>query len=261
MKKQETNQVEQVEQQNLPAEVQQNLPAEVPFNPPAGYSIFDPDFDHECLVENMGVGGIGTFDLQKIKIPSGGGIAWCYEDLEGEQISKDITGMIIHFQDLRCYWEAEFNGENQPPDCASVDCVTGQGNPGGLCSSCPFSQFGTGKNESGQACKQIRRLFVLMQGSMLPVRIDIPPTSLKPMKKYFMGLISKGIRFYGAVTRLTLVKDKNGDGVEFSRIVPQFVEKLDKGTLAVVQEYRQSIMPSLVQSATIDLAPIVQEAE
>ncbi len=54
----------------------------------------------------------------------------------------------------------------------------------------------------GQACKQIKQLFLLRGSLLLPEVVTLPPTSLKAAKQYLLKLTSQGVPYYAVVTRI-----------------------------------------------------------
>ena len=58
----------------------------------------------QVLAENLGAGGMSEFDLQRIKIPAGGGIAFEVTDLDGEKSVPKIKAVILLHRDVRGYW-------------------------------------------------------------------------------------------------------------------------------------------------------------
>jgi hypothetical protein len=65
-------------------------------------------------------------------------------DIEGP-----LVGVILIDRLGRSYWR---EGNVDAPNCRSLDAITGQGDPGGHCVSCPLSQFG--KDNKRPACGQ-----------------------------------------------------------------------------------------------------------
>jgi hypothetical protein len=199
----------------------------------------------EVIQENV-QDGLSPFDLDRIKVPAGGGISWEVETLEGTTSVKDLDGVIIYWKDNRAYWRNKFSGENSPPDCYSDDGRFGFGNPGGECSECPNSQFGSaidekGEHQKGQACKAMRMIFVIGKDSVLPSVITVPPTSLKSIKQYFLRLASKGVPYYGVVSRFNLEKAKSGAGVTYSRIIPSVASTLNREQIAAMKSMSESL--------------------
>jgi len=227
------------------------------------YSLMEMNAEHltEVLSQNIGDGGLSRFDLDTVKVPSGGATTWEIPTLEGEDKSEEITGILVFWKDVRAYWEAEYDGSSNPPDCYSDDMKIGVGEPGGKCSECPFAEFGSADKGEGQACKQIRILFMIRKDDILPLTIPAPPTSVGPIKKYFMRLASKGIPYYSIITKLSLEKATNANGIKYSKIKPDFVEKLNKKTTQRIKEYQESIEPMLTEVQIETLNPDDIEVE
>lgn len=198
-----------------------------------------------ALAENVGVGGLSEFDFDRIKIPSGGHTAFTVSTLDGEEIQKSITGVIVFARDARGYWSKsmEESGGQAPPDCESKDGLTGRGNPGGACATCPLAQFGSAKKGGGQACKATRQLFMLLGDSLLPTVIAMPPTSLKPCKQYMMRLAGAGVPYWAAFTKVSLEKANNSGGVAYAKAKFDFAGKLDAEQKVKAQAYHAMIEP------------------
>ncbi len=224
----------------LPAEVSQQQ-----------YAIFqhDPGKIREIMSANLGQGGLRVFDLDRVKVPAGGGTAWGINTLEGgEQAVNEVEGIILHWRQVRRYFAQAFTGQGVPPDCYSDDDVFGIGNPGGACAKCPLSQFGSardqaGKPSKGQACKQRRQLLLLMPGEFMPVLFDLPPTSLQDCSKYFLRLSSRALPFWGVRSRLTLEAEKNATGIKYSAARFSLAGKLSDSELKHVHALRTAIAP------------------
>lgn len=204
----------------------------------------------EVMAENVGAGGMDPSKLDRIKIPAGGGTAWELPTLDGKgDVAKELTGIIVAKRDVRSYYATKYTGGNEPPECYSLDCVNGVGEPGGNCETCPFSQWGTAKDDEGnftdgQACKQRLMLLFIQKNSTLPMVINVPASSLKTMTPYFVRLGGAGLPFWCVVTNLTLVKDKTAAGIPYSQVQPEYVRTLDKETeLPAMISYRKNLLP------------------
>lgn len=220
------------------------------------FLILSPEVDdvHEIVTANLGAVGLDSpSSLERVKIPTGGGTKWSVPRLEEgeEDLVDEIVGVIVAWQDVRVFWADDFSGPGTPPDCFSDDCVRGQGDPGGACQTCPNSDFNTAKGGKGrgQACKQIRRLFILREEDALPIIIACPPSSIGNIRKYLTRLAGKMVRFCGVVTSFKLERDKNADGIEYSKVVPTMVEKLPKEMTKKFQQYGNSITPAVERLA------------
>lgn len=158
-----------------------------------------------------------------IKMPSGGAPVWMVPTDEGEpEAVKEIEGVIIDHYRCRAYWPEKFGGGNTPPDCASLDGKVGF--KYGACADCKFSQWGSGENGRGQACKSMHRVFVMRSGSdsIFPVMIPLPPTSAEgkypgSLSTYAVALGGKLKKISDVLTRIKLISDKNKDGIAYSK--------------------------------------------
>jgi len=214
----------------------------------------DLDTINAALGTNIGAGGLSEFDLPRIKMPAGGGLQWAVPTLEGEAMEPSIEGVIVLARDTRAYYSQPISetGGNQPPDCWSADGTTGSGKPGGACLACPLARYGSAPGSRGQACKQIKQLFVLRGSLLLPEVVTLPPTSLKAAKQYLLKLTSQGVPYYAVVTRIGLERTKNAQGIAYSRAVLSFVRRLAPEEVERAREYHEMLKP-LVQRMTVDL--------
>ena len=184
----------------------------------------------EAIAEEMD--GLGTVPFDRVKIPSGGGLAFEVpgEDEDTPDSATEIVGVILYHHPVNAYWKEKFDGSNEQPDCSSYDGKQGVERETGECkdcASCPFNQFGSGENGSGKACKNVHRVYILREGNPVPLVLSLPPTSLKFMRDYISKrILLKGMRCYHAVTKITLKKEKSAGGITYSRAAFTFVEKL-----------------------------------
>jgi len=211
------------------------------------------------LIENIGSDGLRPQDLDKIKVPAGGGSAWEVPTLKGPEPVKVLEGIILHFKDVRAYWKDK-GTNNAPPDCSSMDNQVGQGTPGGDCHKCPLAQFGSaideqGNASKGQACKSMRLLLFLRQDTMLPMIVNLPPTSIQPAKKYFLRLVSNGYPYYGVTTQLRLEQAKSGGGKPYSVVAFDMGRDLKPEELEKVQLIGKA-MRDLFARATVQEADV-----
>ena len=210
-----------------------------------------------AMAENLGGASISPFDLDKVQIPSGGGLAWTVATLEGETSVSEVMGIIVHVQNARAYWKESFgeSGGGTPPDCISDDALVGIGDPGGRCAECPNAAFGSDARHRGQACKLIQRLFLLRDGDMLPVVVNLPPGSLKNARKYLLRLVSNGIKASGVVTKIGLERDKNQDGITYSKATFAMVGKLDSAQAEAACAYGKALAPAFKRVPVDDFLP------
>lgn len=222
----------------------------------------DPRLLLEAVQENVGRSGMDQFDLDRIKIPTGGGKTWAIPSLDGEAFQPVFEGIIIAWREPRAFWRIKFDereGPATPPDCASDDGARGVGDPGGNCDSCQYAEWGSAdtlwQNKSrGQACKQMRLLFVLRADDLIPVAMPMPPTSIKPLKQYFLRLAGQGIPYYAVVTKFELTQQAGGaGGIIYSSVAPSLAARLDPAAITRVRSYREAIQAQL-ETITVEPA-------
>lgn len=164
-----------------------------------------------------------TPSFERIKIPAGGGLAFEVpgDDPDSPDSVKEFKAVILYHHPINCYYEEEYTGGNNPPDCGSMDGHVGIVAETGevkQCADCEYSKFGTGKN-GAKACKQKRRIYLLREGEALPTILSLPTGSLSEFSKYVMRLLSKGKKTNGVVTKFTLKKAQNSGGINYSQAV------------------------------------------
>ena len=172
----------------------------------------------EVIQNNLGNEKLTSNDLDNVKIPGAGSTTWEIPAIDGVEHTQEITGIIINWTTTRALFDGEYTGEHKTPLCSSDDGIRGEGEPGGFCPQCPLSQFGSAEKGGGQACKMNRHLFILRPNKILPIVITIAPGSLLNLKKFFIRLASENTSYWAVTVKLTLTKDRNSEGIEFSKI-------------------------------------------
>lgn len=182
----------------------------------------------EAIAEEMD--GLGTVPFDRVKIPSGGGLAFELpgEDEDDTESATELVGVILYHHPVNAYWKEKYTGGNEQPDCSSYDGKTGTDRETGeckTCSTCPNNQFGS--DGAGKACKNVHRVYILREDNPVPLILSLPPTSLKFMRDYISKrILLKGMRCFHAVTKITLKKEKSSTGIPYSRAAFSFVSKL-----------------------------------
>jgi hypothetical protein len=181
----------------------------------------------EAISMNSGNGGMSEFDLPRIKIAPG---AFKVPTANGSMLVDRLVGVVVYVRDIRAYYKSKDQG-SRPPDCSSADCITGRGDPGGSCDQCPLAQFESattadGKQAKGQACKQVKQLFLLRGGSLMPEVLSIPPTSLGRARTFFTWLIGQRTPYPKALISITVQNAKNAQSQEYGTAVFDLVRRL-----------------------------------
>jgi hypothetical protein len=221
----------------------------------ADYPALNPaDPRVQLMVANLGGEALSVADFNRIKVPTQGGTKWIVEGAAGAEILETIEGVILNTTRRRAYWPNP-NPSEIPPDCSSDDMKRGVGNPGGDCLACPFNQFGSAPNGRGKACKEVRMMFLLRKGNVLPDVVGAPPASLKNARKYLMALSQAGMPYWAVVTQLGLVGDKNADGTAYAKVTERMVGQLDpesqKAILETIRRYEETFKHVTVAAADV----------
>lgn len=215
--------------------------------------------------------GLGSMPIDTVKIPSGGGVAFEVpsEDPDSPDMVKELVGIIVGHKPQNAYWSEAFTGANASPDCFSDDGKTGLDSRTGEirdCASCPYNQYGSAVNANGQptrgkACKNLHRLYFLTEGSMFPVIINLPPTSIKSFKDYLAKrLLLRGKRSYQVLTKITLKKASSGDGIPYSQCVFTKAGDLSPGVVKELEPFI-ALTKELMNAPAQPQPPLTLESE
>lgn len=160
---------------------------------------------------------------RQIKIPSGGGIAFEVEsdDPDSPDSEKEIEAVLVFTHRINSYWEDQYGtSENKAPTCSSIDAKKGVVFETGEtrdCENCPLNQYGS--DGEGKACKNMRRMYLILSGRPGVYLLSVPPTSLRDVNKQLARLMGNSKTPYThMVLRFKLTKDKNKGGIAYSRV-------------------------------------------
>ena len=187
-----------------------------------------------------------TFPAGRIKVASGGLTALeVTEPGEDEgDVVKAVEGVILTSSRVNAYWAAAMgSSEDKAPNCSSQDGVTGINRETGealACATCHYNQFGTDANGRGKACKNMRQVFMLRPGDMLPLRFDVPPSGLQAFDNYRTRLMLKGKSSNAVLTRIATTKRTNKDGTDYSAPVFEVVGALPLEELPSIRQYAEA---------------------
>lgn len=219
------------------------------------YEGIDPELMAELQDELSDLDPESGITCRQIKVPSGGGIAY---EVQGEEEGdaepmKEILGVIVFTHRLSGYWPGSFgsakDAKDKIPVCSSMDGKTGFNHSTGevtVCENCPYNQYGTGTDEKGnpsrgKACKNMRRIYLLMDGDPNLYLLSVPPTSIKDVNKQLAKILASGTPYTGIIVSLTLEKAKNSNGVEYSKVAVKKSGLLPPAIAAQVVQLRSQI--------------------
>lgn len=194
------------------------------------------------------------FDI--VKSPSGGATAFTVPGLTGDEIYKELTGIVLDYTTPRAYWDTPDPVEGTPPVCYSPDSlISHDGKP---CSRCPFNDFGSKDGDSNaKACKESVTIFLLRPDNIMPIIIRVPVSSKLIFQRYMTRLIGKMIPLSGVVTKITLEKTTNKTGQAYSLYNFEAVSTLSPEETANARAFGQQFM-EILNAADIEMD--VQEA-
>lgn len=162
----------------------------------------------QVISANLDGEKVSEFDLVTFRVPSGtGGGKW---QADGEDAAV-IEGLVSHIAKRRAYWPTS-EPSSEPPQCSSRDLIRGAGDPGGECAVCPHNDYGSAEKGAGKACKESRAVFMFRPGDPLPVVVHVPPSGLRGLKRWLVGL---RVHYYLTVARFALTKATNRQGTSY----------------------------------------------
>lgn len=231
-------------------------------------SLGDPDM-MEALASNLDGDDVGVFDLDRITVPPGAGTMWNVPGLDGMEAAKSLRGIIIGIIGRRSYWllSLDEQSEPSPPDCASDDAKTGRGlygvgsdlHPTGDCASCPMNQFQEVKGRTTKPCGEQRLVLFLREGTLLPVVIQLSPTSMKEMKKHQLRMAGQGVPYYTAITELELRKVEASPA--YSVVVPSMKGRIDRDQAKELKVFGDKVVAAYNAAAAAGVTAARAEAE
>lgn len=181
-----------------------------------------------------------AYDFKPLKVKIAGGGINQFVTPGGDTL-KEISAIMVISQKARAYWPASDDSEQSPPLCQSPDAVNGLFNadvsdtqfaaathtktahPGVVamsenkpamptydCVSCPLNQWGSADKGRGKACKEMRKIVLLVEGWSTPVILTLPPTSITPFDTFASGQRTEGGQYF--LVRVKLGLEKKGQG-------------------------------------------------
>lgn len=167
---------------------------------------------------------------------------------EMDTSSPRICGIILYAHDFNVYFDEDLPGE--PPVCTAIDGITGANRLTGetcSCADCPKNRRVDGRKE----CRNKVRLYVLTEGTPVPLAIDVPPASLIVWKNFRRSLRHFGyLEPQDVLTEFVLEAAQNANKIKYSKIKMKVIGKLDKDTAEKVEWIRQNFVPDMTVELT-----------
>lgn len=196
-------------------------------------------------------------EFERIKIPAGGGVM--FESPSGNpdepDMIKEFSAVILYHHPMYVFYSSKFNGSNNPPDCLSIDGITGVGTPGGKCMNCPNNKFGIGENGS-KACKNKHQMYLLREGEIFPVILSLPTSSNREFSRYIKRLLSRGKKSDSVVTKFSLKKAVNKTGISYSQVQFSVARELEKTEIELIKNYSEQVKSYAQSKANLQTVDI-----
>lgn len=210
--------------------------------------VSDSKFSSAELADDMD--GL-QLSFQRAKIPGGGVLQFELpgEDPENPDYVQTLEGVILFNHSANSYWPAgsEYD-DNTPPQCQSVDGKVGYGDPGGICEACDYNKFGSDPNGGGKACKNMRVLYLLRSGEMMPIQLSLPPTSIRPFTTFVnSAFLLRGRRVCSGLVQIGLRKGAS-NGFTYSVATFKKLRDFEGEELAQVCAYADSFRDQIKQA-------------
>ena len=193
---------------------------------------------------------VGGRPRLKAKVGSGGVKVFQFTNGSKDIVMEKFQGIIIAHHKSNALFPAAADDEveamNKPPVCASTDGITGVIRETGECRNCedcPHNIFGT--DGKGKECKNMHRLYILMEGCPIPVTLSLPPTSLELWRNYaLMDVAAAGLDMTEVVTEFGLTNEVNEAGQKYSIVNFRIVGKVSEEVKAICADMGGAIEQS-----------------
>ena len=227
---------------------------------PSEYALIKADAEAIEIMAAAAAEGITMSSFPKIKVPGAGGKFW---EIDGRPM-ESFDGIILYYKPLKSFYRKAFGEDestNAPPDCSSIDMVTGTGDPGGECRFCPYNQYG--KDGSAKKCHDRTFTFILRPENLLPYFINMPSGSFGNRKDYTnKKLAGQGVWPWHVVTRFGLTQDKSkGGNIAYNRVTFENMGPLSPDERTRVSAIRNTFVPSIEKLITTPREWSTQEEE
>jgi hypothetical protein len=192
--------------------------------------------------------------MDTIKMPGSQGSAFEVPDGFGEtNPMKSFRGVILYQGPNKSFWKDKYvPGQSKAPDCSSkdgdngkeIDYETGEIVCERLCADCPMNQWGSAVNDAGEhtrgkACRDLRPMMILLEGSEEPMMFVAPPTSLTNIGDYISRLLRKAYMPWEVLTEFSLEKTTTKGGMEIKVVSMKRVGTLDAESFTTVEGLRK----------------------
>ena len=205
-------------------------------------------------------------------------------ELPAGETVKTVEGHILFWHNANQYYDAPFgDGDgNSAPTCASSDGIRPNGGESplpGPCATCELNQFGSapakdGEESRAKACQNTIRMYLLLDGDVLPCVLKAPPSSLGKKDSLMRWLTNApniaskagiGTKYQPIRVRFSLHKKDFSSGMSASILDLETVRVLDpnddndRGPLIQLSKLYKSFMDRYLGRIAQDVAAEKQE--
>lgn len=157
-----------------------------------------------------------------------------FQNLNDVSGDKGLTVSIAMDQPSRIYWKKD---QMDHPACRSRDGLTGQGEPGGNCLSCPLSQWS--QNGDRPECAAVMNLLCHDHESGIFYVLSVKRSGLKPYNNLKVLLKRSGVPFH--FTKISVKTEYRQEPAPHYVPVFSVIENLDVTMIRTMKEFRQKL--------------------
>ncbi|MBE0534532.1 MAG: hypothetical protein IH624_02605 [Phycisphaerae bacterium] len=194
------------------------------------------------------------------------------------QYAREFAGHILFWHNANQYYTSEYGeGSSVVPDCASSDGIRPDGGEfvqADSCRACGMNRFGSAPDGTAKACQNTIRLYVLVDGEVIPCLLKAPPSSLGRKDSLMRWLTSApniasragmGTKYQPIHVRFSLRKKDFASGMSASVIELETLRVLamseDAAKLAALSALYKELMESYMGRLCKDVATEKQGTE
>lgn len=213
-------------------------------------------------LDDLGGGGI---DYRQIKMPTDKikSFAVESEDPDDPDLKKELRGVILFTHLMNARWEGSYSDKSKVPVCTSMDAKQGTVTETGKiisCDNCPYNQFKEREDGTiGKECKNMRRIYLMLDGLPQLYLLTVPPTSLKDTQKQLRRLMSKGKSYTQMVLSFTLTGAVSQGGKNYAKLSISYAGDLYQEQVELTRAMRKEILDQYkniaITSEDYDVAP------